>query len=87
MAVRIPQLSFDRPVVESDGSLTVQSRTHFRALTTQALIIGTGSPEGSVEAEQGASYMDDAGTAGAIKYIKRDNDDGAGDKSIGWILV
>jgi hypothetical protein len=31
--------------------------------------------------------MDDAGTTGAILYIKRDNADGAGDDSNGWILV
>ena len=87
MVDRIGLLSTDRPIVEVDGSLTSQSRTFFRVLWSQSLIIGTGSPEGVVEAEQGASYMDDAGTAGNIKYIKRDNDDGAGDKSIGWILV
>jgi len=84
---RITQISFDRPVVESDGSLTPQSRTFFKTLTNQALIIGTGSPEGVVIAEIGASYMDDTGTAGGIMYIKRDADDGAGDKSIGWVLV
>ena len=84
---RITTISLDRPIVEGDGSLTLQSRTFFRALFVQSLIIGTGSPEGVVESEQGASYMDDAGVAGAIKYIKRDNDDGAGDKTKGWILV
>ena len=87
MATRTSILSTDRPIIESDGSLTSQSRVFFREIWTQSLIIGTGSPEGVVEAEIGASYMDDAGTAGAIKYIKRDADDGAGDKTIGWILV
>lgn len=84
---RITELSTDRPIVESDGSLTLQSRTFFRTVTDQALIIGTGSPEGVVDAVQGAQYMDDAGTASNIKYIKRDTDDGAGDKTMGWILV
>jgi len=87
MVDRISILSTDRPIVESDGTLTSQSRTFFRELFTQSLIIGTGSPEGVVIAEIGASYMDDTGTAGNIKYIKRDADDGAGDKSQGWILV
>lgn len=86
MVDRITEISFDRPIVEDDGSLTVQSRTFFKTIITQALIIGTGSPEGVVEAEQGASYMDDAGAAGSIKYIKRDDNIGA-DKSQGWILV
>ena len=53
----------------------------------QSLIIDTGSPEGVIEAEQGARYMDDTGTTGNILYIKRDADDGAGDKSKGWILI
>ena len=87
MVDRITQISLDRPVVEEDGSLTLQSRTFFKTLSAQALIIGTGSPEGVVIAEIGASYMDNTGTTSNIKYIKRDADDGAGDKSIGWILV
>ena len=87
VVTRITTISLDRPIVEEDRSLTSQSRAFFRALFVQSLIVGTGSPEGVVESEQGASYMDDAGTAGSILYIKRDNDDGAGDKTIGWILV
>jgi len=90
VVTKIPEISFDRSVVELNGSLTIQSREFFRVIMDRALIIGTGSPEGVVEALQGASYMDDAGTAGAIHYLKRDNDDGIGpipDKSKGWILV
>jgi hypothetical protein len=86
MVDRITEISFDRPVVEDDGSLTLQSRTFFKTIINQALIIGAGSPEGAVEAEQGASYMDVTGVAGNIKYIKRDDNIGA-DKSLGWILV
>mgnify|MGYP000748524544 CR=1 FL=1 len=87
MVDRITQISLDRPIVEENGSLTTQSRTYFKTLTNQALIIGPGSPEGVVEAEIGATYQDSAGTAGAIRYAKRDADDGAGDKTIGWILI
>lgn len=86
MVTSITELSTDRPITEDDGSLTVQSRTFFKTLTDQALIISTGSPEGVIEAVQGANYMDDSGTAGNIKYIKRDVDI-AGDKTKGWILV
>ena len=49
-------------------------------------IIGNGSPEGVVEAAQGRFYMNDAGTAGAILYVKRDADI-AGNRTNGWILV
>lgn len=86
MVDRATILSTDRPIVETDLTLTPQSRTFFRTLWVQSLIIETGSPEGVVEAEQGARYMDDTGATGNILYIKRDNDI-AGDKSKGWILV
>ena len=85
MATRITTISLDRPIVEEDRSLTSQSRAFFRALFVQSLIIGTGSPEGVVEAEQGANYMDDAGTASNIEYRKQKDSIG-GDKSLGWIL-
>jgi hypothetical protein len=87
VVTKISSISFDRPIVEPDGSLTVQSREFFSTITQRSLIVGSGSPEGVVPALQGAIYMDDTGTPGAILYIKRDNDDGAGDNSNGWILV
>ena len=87
MAIKITEISLDRPIVDQDGSLTVQSREFFSTIMDRSLIIGTGSPEGTVPALQGSTYMDDAGTTGAILYIKRDNADGAGDSSNGWILV
>ena len=87
MVDRISIPSANRPFVDEDGILTSQSRTFLREVFIQALIVGTGSPEGVVEAEIGSRYMDRTGVAGAILYIKRDADDGAGDKSIGWILV
>jgi hypothetical protein len=86
VADRITELSTDRPIVEDDGSLTAQSRVYFRALTSQALIIGDGSPEGIVEADEGATYQDRQGIAGAIRYAKRDNSI-AGDGALGWVLV
>lgn len=86
MADKITQLSTDRPIVDELGSLTAQSRNYFRTITVQALILGTGSPEGIEEAEEGATYQDRAGVAGAIRYAKRDNDV-LGDKSKGWILI
>jgi len=87
VVTKVSSISLDRPIVEPDGSLTVQSREFFSTITQRSLIIGTGSPEGAVPALQGSVYMDDAGATGAILYIKRDNADGAGDDSNGWILV
>lgn len=87
MADRITIPSANRPFVDEEGILTSQSRTFIRSIFIQALIIGTGSPEGVVIAEIGSRYMDNTGTTGSILYIKRDADDGAGDKSIGWIAI
>jgi hypothetical protein len=86
VATKITTLSTDRPIVEDDGSLTAQSRTYFRTLTVQALIIGEGSPESFVDAEEGATYQDKNGIAGAIRYAKKTNDIG-GDKKLGWVLI
>ncbi len=86
MVRRVAQPDPNKPLVDERGGQSEQMRVWTRLITNQALIIGTGNPEGVVEAEQGASYMDDTGTAGNIKYIKRDADIG-GDKTQGWILV
>ena len=74
-------------IVDENGLMTQVARDWVQDVTNNDPIIGTGSPEGVVTAFQGRSYMDDAGTAGAISYIKRDADDGLGDTSKGWILV
>lgn len=50
------------------------------------ILNGTGSPEGVVDAEITQLYMDSAGTAGNILYIKR-NDNVSGNPKNGWILV
>lgn len=86
MVDRITELSNDRPIIEEDGTLTLQSRAYFKTITSQALILGDGSPEGVVEAEIGATYQDNLGVAGAIRYAKRDADV-LGDKSKGWVLI
>ena len=86
MVTRVIQPTTDRPIIEEDGSQSVQMRAWTQIITNQSLIIGTGSPESVVEATQGAAYMNDAGVSGTMLYIKRDNDIG-GDTSQGWVLV
>ena len=86
MATKIPEISDRRPIVESDGSLTLQSRTYFRVLSDRALIIGEGSPEGAVPAVQGASYLDEIGSLGSVFYLKQVADI-AGDPLTGWVLI
>ena len=83
MAIRTVQPNSDRPLLKPDGSPGVQFNSWLKIITDHSVIIGTGSV---FEANQGALFMDDAGTTGAILYIKRDADV-AGDKTQGWILV
>jgi|TARA_R110002072_G_scaffold99672_2_gene219219 hypothetical protein len=49
-------------------------------------IVGTGSPEGVIEAVQYSLYLDSTGSAGAIQYRKMIPSIG-GDRKQGWILV
>ena len=90
MAINNTELSFIRSIIDADGTLTLQSRTYFLALDDAinlvTVISGSGSPEGVVEALVTKQYMDTAGTAGTITYIKKFTDI-AGDKTMGWILT
>ena len=86
MVTRISPPTATRPIADELGGMSQEMRTWTQIITNQALIIGTGSPETVVEAPQGSRYMNDAGTAGSIEYIKRD-DNIAGDRTKGWILI
>jgi len=55
-------------------------------VTRLDLIIGTGSPEGVIEATVGREYLDDTGTTGAVKFNKQLPDIG-GDRTQGWVAV
>jgi hypothetical protein len=84
---RLAQPSSTRPLVNEDGSPSGQFNTWIKVITDQSIITGEGSPEGVVPALQTSEYMDLNGTAGNIKYIKRDADDGLGDTTKGWVLI
>lgn len=86
MVTRVIQPSSGRSMSKGDGSPSTQMNSWLKSITDKALIIGTGSPELIVEANQGALYMDETGASGAIMYIKRDADIG-GDKTLGWVLI
>lgn len=62
----------------------------FRQFTQEASlsipIVGTGSPEGVVEAVQYSLYLDRTGSAGAIQYRKMIPSI-ANDRKKGWVLV
>ena len=81
-----PRLNAVQPIVKTDGTMEQAFRTWTLLVNLSIMLDGAGSPEGVVEALPKQLYMDTAGTAGAILYIKRDADVG-GDTSQGWILV
>ena len=87
MVNRVPTITLTRPLVDKSGIATQDLRSWLVSAGIQLTITGTGSPEGVIEAEVLSEYMDDTGTAGSIKYIKRDIDNGSGDKRFGWILI
>lgn len=82
---KISPLPYTSPVVDKNGVLTQQAVSFFETIANRALIIGSGSPEGAVSALKGSEYMDETGTTGNIKWIKKFNDV-CGDSSLGWIL-
>ena len=82
----IPEPNNTIPIVNESGSPTEAFGRWLTLITRTDIIVASGSPEGVVTATIGQEYMDSAGTAGAIKYIKRDSDI-SGDRSKGWILV
>ena len=82
----IDQLNQNNPIVGESGVMTQLMRTFANQVVEQSLIIGTGSPETVVSANQGRTYMNDAGTTGSILYVKKLADIG-GDTTQGWILV
>ena len=90
MAVNIIPPDSDRPIIDPDTTMFYLFREWTRFVTDEvnnrSLLFGTGSPEGVVEAVKGREYMDESGTASAIKYIKK-SDDIAGNKTLGWILI
>ena len=83
----IPSLDANTAIVNEDGTMTDVFQRWMKQVTDLDLIVGTGSPEGVIEANVGREYLDDTGLAGAVKYIKQEPDDGAGDKTIGWVAV
>lgn len=75
-----------RPITEADSTPAQHVHDWMISVTTAKPLIGTGSPEDVVEADQAEFYMDSNGTTGSILYIKKFDEIG-GDRKKGWILV
>lgn len=74
------------PIIDSQKRPLDAFRIFLWDVWRRGLLIGEGSPEGIVEAEQGQEYMDENGAPGAIKYIKQQADIG-GDRKFGWVAI
>lgn len=74
------------PIVTKSGMMSKLFRLFVQQISDEGLIIGTGAPEGLLEARQGRQYMDDSGITGSILYIKK-LDDISGDRTKGWVAV
>ena len=81
-----PLLNAAQPVVDDSGRMAQAFRTWTLDASLSIPIVGTGSPEGVVEARQYQLYINSAGLAGSIEYRKMLPEIG-GDRSKGWLLV
>ena len=72
--------------IDQSGKPTNRAASFIEEMTRQVnastVLSGSGSPEGSVEANPKTLYMDETGSAGNILYIKK-----TGTGNTGWVLV
>ena len=81
-----PRLNVAQPIVDPDGTMAQPFRQFTQDASLSIPIVGTGSPEGVVEARQYSLYINSAGTTGSIEYRKMLPDIG-GDITQGWVAV
>jgi len=81
-----PRLNVAQPIVHEDGTMDQAFRRFTQDVSLSIPIVGSGSPEGVIEAAQYSLYLDSSGGASAIEYRKMQPDI-AGDRKQGWILV
>ena len=74
------------PIVDDKGVMDTIFQRWVSQITANDLIVGTGSPEGVIEATVGRQYMDDTGATGSLLYMKKLADIG-GDRTQGWEAV
>lgn len=84
--MRTPLLNAAQPIVDNTGKMAQAFRTWTLEASLSIPIVGTGSPEGVIEARQYQLYIDSTGLAGAIQYRKMLPEIG-GDRTQGWLLV
>lgn len=85
--MQLSPLSTQRAAIDTKTGNPLQVLQLFsEGVAKLPILVGTGSPEGVVEAKQTRLYMNDAGGIGTILYIKK-TDDIAGNRTMGWVLI
>jgi len=74
------------PIIQENKLPVDFFRLWILQVTEGGLLIGSGSPETVIEAQQGKCYMDEDGSTGNVFYIKQKADI-AGDRTQGWKLI
>ncbi len=72
--------------VNEQGRPTTEFMLWIQNVSNLAQSVGNGDPEGVVESDQLAIFMDEDGAPGAVLYIKQKSDIG-GDRSMGWVVI
>ena len=83
MTIIVPRSNV--PVVDEGNLPTFLFSQFMLDVARMSPEIGSGSPEGIISAVQWQTYIDEDGSTGSIKYIKKYADIG-GDTTKGWIL-
>jgi hypothetical protein len=81
-----PRLNVGQPIVDENGTMAQAFRQFTQDASLSIPIVGSGSPEGVIEAAQYSLYLNSSGGASAIQYRKMQTEI-AGDRTKGWILV
>ena len=73
-------------IIDDSGHMTQQMRDWAQQVSSESLIVGSGTPEGVIAANQGREYMDQDGALGSVKFIKQKAAIG-GDSKLGWVVI
>lgn len=72
--------------IDEQGNMESSFRAFTQKIALRAMIIGSGNPEGLIQGEQGAMFLDSDASVGDVLYVKRLSDI-SGDKTKGWRAV
>ena len=80
------KLNAAQPIIMADGTMSQVFRTWALQVTNLLPTVGTGSPEGVLEAPQYSLYIDEAVPLTPVEYRKM-LPEVSGDRSKGWAAI